>query len=479
MIFSSTVFLFIFLPVVLTGYYLTPTIRLRNIFLLIASLFFYAWGEGLYLLVMLVSICINYASGLLIDSFSAAHKRKAALAVGICGNLLLLGFFKYVNFFAGAANTLLAAWGSEPLELAPVHLPIGISFFTFQAISYLVDVYRGSARVQANPMDCGLYIALFPQLIAGPIVRYHDICRQIITRRHTSKIFVSGVSLFIIGLSKKLVIANHMGFVADQIFALKTDELSALVVWSGAFAYTLQIYFDFSGYSDMAIGLGRMFGFELRLNFNYPYISRSFREFWQRWHISLSRWFRDYLYIPLGGNRHGSFRTGVNLFIVFFLCGLWHGAGWNFILWGLLHGLFLVAERGRFGTIVRCWYKPVQHCYLLVCVMITWVIFRTETLAEAFGYLQAMFDLTGVTSVLFPVGLFWSPFEGVIALIGIITATPLMSWCSKRFSALLSAHAFGRGVLCLGRVVAAFSLLLLCSMELAAGTHNPFIYFRF
>ena len=479
MIFSSTVFLFLFLPVVISGYYLTPTTGLRNILLLVASLFFYAWGENSYILLMLFSITVNYSTGLLLGRQSVPFMRKTTVIVAICVNLLLLIIFKYSNFIADGISGVFAGIGMKPLTLAPVHLPIGISFFTFQAISYIVDVYRGDARVQTNPLDCGLYIALFPQLIAGPIVRYHDIHLQISERTHTSQKFVSGVTLFVIGLSKKMIIANHMGFVADQIFALNPDEISAVVAWSGAFAYTLQIYFDFSGYSDMAIGLGRMFGFELRINFNYPYISRSFREFWKRWHISLSRWFRDYLYIPLGGNRQGGIRTGLNLFLVFFLCGLWHGAAWNFILWGLLHGFFLVVERGVFGTWLGRCCRLFQHCYLLALVMVTWVVFRAENLASALGYLQAMFDPTRVISIFFPIGLYWQPFEVLVAFIGIVAATPVFSLYSRKLTQFLSQHAIGNGAVCFGRVLAVFSLLILCSMELAAGTHNPFIYFRF
>lgn len=310
-----------FLPVVLTGYVLIPTIRLRNLFLLAASLFFYAWGEGLYLLIMLFSIGANYLVGLLVAGSTQQRSRLLCLSAGIAINLALLGVFKYANFLVDGLNAILAPINIAPVVLAPVHLPIGISFFTFQAISYIVDVYRGHAEPRSNPLECGLYIALFPQLIAGPIVRYEHIARQITSRRHTVERLADGIVLFICGLGKKMLLANPMGEVADQIFAVPVGELPALVAWSGALAYGLQIYFDFSGYSDMAIGLGKMFGFELRINFNYPYISSSFREFWRRWHISLSTWFRDYLYIPLGGNRRGRWRTGLNLLLVFSSAG--------------------------------------------------------------------------------------------------------------------------------------------------------------
>ncbi|WP_208597622.1 MBOAT family O-acyltransferase [Desulfogranum mediterraneum] len=493
-VFSSTTFLFLFLPLVISSYYLAGATRWRNLVLLGASLFFYAWGEGVYLGLMLLSIGFNYWGGLALGGTLPGPRRRLLLAGTVGFNLLLLGGFKYANFAVDSLNQLLslvalAPPGLQPsqlsvihlpaIQLQPIHLPIGISFFTFQAISYLVDVSRGQARAQRSLLDCGLYIALFPQLIAGPIVRYHDIARQLRHRSHTSIRFAGGALLFLTGLAKKMLLANPMAGVADQVFGLPTTELTPLLAWSGSFAYTLQIYFDFSGYSDMAIGLGRLFGFELLINFNYPYTARSFREFWQRWHISLSRWFRDYLYIPLGGNRRGPGRTGLNLLLVFLLCGLWHGASVNFIIWGLLHGCFLVTERGRLGRLIAGWWRPCQHLYLLAGVLLSWVFFRGNDLSHSLGFLQAMAGFGSGVPWLHPLGLFWNKATILAALVGIVAATPL---AGKVHQGVLRSHGEsrnGRALLCLAQACWGFFLLTGCAMELAAGTHNPFIYFRF
>ena len=332
MVFSSATFLFAFLPVVLIGVLITPRAA-RNLFLLFMSLFFYAWGELYFVALMLVSIMMNYLVGGAIGrSGKGTETARLWLTVGIVINLALLGYFKYANFLVENWNLLTVQLGLEPFDHRDVHLPLGISFFTFQAMSYLIDVYRGDAEHDRNPINIALYIALFPQLIAGPIIRYHDVYQQIRTRSLSVDLAYSGLTRFICGLAKKLLIANPLGEVADQIFAINGNDLSTPVAWLGILCYSLQIYFDFSGYSDMAIGLGRMLGFRFLENFNYPYIASSVQAFWRRWHISLSNWFRDYLYIPLGGNRAGLFRTYCNLVIVFFLCGLWHGASWNFVI---------------------------------------------------------------------------------------------------------------------------------------------------
>ncbi|MGB5708663.1 MAG: MBOAT family O-acyltransferase, partial [Arenicellales bacterium] len=343
MVFSSVLFLFLFLPVVLLLYWVIPN-KWRNSFLLIVSLTFYAWGEGLFVGIMLLSIAMNYVFGLAIERGNA---RAGRLWVGIAvmANLALLGVFKYANFLVENINTLFSSTGIQLITIDQIHLPIGISFFTFQAMSYVIEVHRRVMPAQTNLLNLGLYIALFPQLIAGPIVRYHDIAAQLKTRFVNAGQVAYGIERFVIGLGKKVLIANPMGAVADEIFALPPDSITATVAWTAVACYSLQIYFDFSGYSDMAIGLGRMFGFKFLENFNYPYISQSIQEFWRRWHISLSNWFRDFLYLPLGGNRRGPGRTYFNLLIVFLLCGLWHGASWNFVVWGLLHGSFLVLER--------------------------------------------------------------------------------------------------------------------------------------
>lgn len=474
MVFSSNVFLFLFLPLVLAGYYLLPRF-LRNGFLLLASLIFYSWGEGFYVLLMLASILLNYIGGLVIERL---RPRGARIAVGsfVAVNLLLLGAFKYANFLVDNINVLIAALGVDPIMLDPVHLPIGISFFTFQAMSYVIDVYRGEAEVQHNPINSSLYIALFPQLIAGPIVRYHDIATQLTSRIVSLDKFGSGVALFIIGLGKKMLIANPAGEVADQIFAIPAGQLDMALTWLGVACYTLQIYFDFSGYSDMAIGLGRMFGFEFKINFYYPYISQSIKEFWRRWHISLSRWFRDYLYIPLGGNRLGPRRTYFNLFVVFLLCGLWHGASWNFVIWGLMHGGLLVLERTAFARVLSGLWRPLRHAYFLLAVMVGWVFFRAEELDYAVVYLASMFGFGTGNGVLYPVAMYLTLDKQLVLIAGIIGSTPVLPWMQQRVSRLAQPLQTGAAFL----ATAALAMVLaLSAMHLAAGTHNPFIYFRF
>ena len=477
MVFSSTVFLFLFLPIVLLGYFLMPR-ALRNLFLLIASLFFYAWGEGFYVALMLTSVALNYIAGRLIDRYRDEHAGKLILGVTVAINLLLLGSFKYANFLVDNLNVLLAPLGM-PIALDPVHLPIGISFFTFQAMSYVIDVYRREAEVQYNPINSALYIALFPQLIAGPIVRYHDVAKQLVSRTVTLDGFSSGVGLFIIGLGKKMLIANPMGEVADKVFAIPANELTADIAWLGVTCYTLQIYFDFSGYSDMAIGLGRMFGFNFLINFNFPYIAQSMREFWRRWHISLSRWFRDYLYIPLGGNRLGPTRTYLNLLIVFVLCGFWHGASWNFLIWGLLHGAFLVLERTRFGDLLEKLWRPLRHTYVLLVVMISWVFFRAETLPYAMKYLAAMFGLGHGSGLNYHMGLYIDNFVLTILLLGCIGSIPVLPALRSRLEGVAGTHPAMRGFVSALTVTLLLAIVAGAAMHLAAGTHNPFIYFRF
>jgi alginate O-acetyltransferase complex protein AlgI len=444
--------------------------------LLIASLFFYAWGEGFLVLLMLVSVALNYVGGRVIDRCRGERARRVALTLTLAANLGLLGWFKYANFIADNLNAILPALGLPIWGLDPIHLPIGVSFFTFQAMSYVVDIYRGDARVQRNPVNSALYIALFPQLIAGPIVRYHHIDEQLRERSHNVDLFAGGVVLFVIGLGKKMLIANPMGEVADEIFAIPAGDLTASVAWIGAVAYTLQIYFDFSGYSDMAIGLGRMFGFQFPINFNYPYIARSMREFWRRWHISLSRWFRDYLYIPLGGNRVSPRRVYVNLLVVFFLCGLWHGASWNFVIWGLIHGAFLAGERAAAGAwLARCW-RPVQHLYVLLVVVCAWVFFRAETLDYALAYLGAMFGLGRGDGLLYHPAMYLDSLTILIAACGVAGSAPFWPALRRRLSELSRPW----GAVADTAMIGALLLMILgASLHLAAGTHNPFIYFRF
>jgi alginate O-acetyltransferase complex protein AlgI len=474
MVFSSPIFLFLFLPLVLALHAATPA-RARNALLLFASLVFYAWGEGFFVGVMLASIVLNYGIGLLLDSYRGRRPARWWLALGIGANLALLGAYKYANFAVENLNHLLAWRHLPPVAWDPVHLPIGISFFTFQAMSYLVDVQRRDAPARHNPLHVALYIAMFPQLIAGPIVRYRQVADQLVRRVVTLEGFHAGARRFVVGLGKKMLLANPLGAAADRILAIPQDGLTAGLAWTGIACYTLQIYFDFSGYSDMAIGLGRMFGFRFPENFNYPYISGSIREFWRRWHMTLSSWFRDYLYIPLGGNRIGPWRTHLNLLTVFFLCGLWHGASWNFVIWGLLHGAFLVLERGPFGArLARAW-APVRHLYALAVVMVGWVFFRLESLPEALGYLRVMAGLGTGTGTVYHLDLYLDP-EVLLALgAGIVGSMPvvprLAAWVEARAGWRPAADALGQAALLV--------VLVLSACGLAAGTYNPFIYFRF
>jgi alginate O-acetyltransferase complex protein AlgI len=481
MVFSSLIFLFLFLPATLTTYFLLGA-RARNLVLLLASLLFYAWGEGGYVLVMLISIALNFAVGLALSRCPRRRPQQYILAAGIAANLGILIFYKYAGFIVENINVVANALHLPLLVLNAVHLPIGISFFTFQAISYIVDVYRKTSDAQKNPLHLGLYIALFPQLIAGPIIRYHDVAQQLLQRQHTTADFANGVERFIIGLGKKVLIANPMGNMADEIFQIAPQYLSASDAWLGAVCYALQIYYDFSGYSDMAIGLGRMFGFHFLENFNFPYISQSLREFWQRWHISLSNWFRDYLYIPLGGNRQGNVNTFRNLLVVFFLCGLWHGASWNFVVWGLFHGLFLILERWQLETLLLKMPRIVRHAYVILLLLISWVFFRSDNLTNALQYLGAMFGV-GNLPVVHP----WvlnkqDVFTYVILTAGIIFSLPV-SIVIKNTGDLLVSTARRHKAMLNGIYAAKAALLsmmlILSVLDLASGAYNPFIYFRF
>jgi len=481
MLFSSIIFLFGFLPLTLVLYALCPA-RLKNSLLLAMSLIFYAWGEVRFVLLMLSMVGVNYAGGMLVAK--AGQSARLILALAIAANLGVLAYFKYANFFIENINAAALSLGLPTLPYAHVMLPLGISFYIFQSISYLIDVYRDRSLVQKNPINLGLYIALFPQLVAGPIVRYHDVMDQIRNRRVNLAGFATGVERFIIGMAKKLLIANTMGSVADSIFALNAADLSWSVAWLGIICYTAQIYFDFSGYSDMAIGLGRMFGFEFLENFNYPYISKSITEFWRRWHISLSNWFRDYLYIPLGGNRVSSLRMYFNLTIVFFLCGLWHGASWNFVIWGLFHGAILVIEK-------LCGVKPgvpgfsfFKHVYVMLLVMIGWVFFRAETLEQATQYLMAMAGLGSATTG--SAAEYFTPLLSITLIAAVIGSTPWLhavkGWLDNVQQRLADQGAWAvamthcRGIT--GTVLQA-TMLLACALTLSAATYNPFIYFRF
>lgn len=472
MVFSSLTFLFIFLPFTVIIYYLLAP-KLRNGFLAFASLFFYAWGEKKLVLLMIFSIALNYIGGVIIGHFrqeDKVRKSKYTLWFFVATNISLLLYYKYANFFVKSLDEV----GFKSLSsLEEILLPIGISFFTFQGISYLIDVYQIKVKPQKSLVRLGLYISMFPQLIAGPIVRYIDVELQIAQKKlFVWKSFSIGIKRFIIGLFKKVIIANQMALIADMVFN-SPNEFGAISYWLGITCYTLQIYFDFSGYSDMAIGLGKMFGYDFLENFNLPYISTSIQEFWRRWHISLSSWFRDYLYIPLGGNRKGEIRTYVNLFIVFFVTGFWHGASWNFIVWGLYHGFFIILERLFLGRFLEKVPKFVSHIYTLSVVLFGWVLFRAETLSGAISYVQLMFTFNSVGNE--QILRYVSPYFIFVLVLAILLSTSFKNYLanavsSKKFTFPgLESLKFTFYLLIFG-----YSLL-----ELAANNYNPFIYFRF
>jgi len=476
MLFSSTVFLFAFLPIVLTVHLLLRDVRARNAWLLAASLFFYAWGETVYVAVLLASIAANAAFGLWIARSGARGSDRLALTVGVAANLLLLGTWKYANFAIDNLNGLLALAGAAPIELAPVHLPIGISFFTFQSITYVVDIHRREAVAQPDPFRVGLYVSLFPQLIAGPIVRYRGIANQLAARDPRWHDVAAGLRRFVVGLGKKVLVANTLAVPADAVFAIPAAQLETPVAWIGVACFALQIYFDFAGYSDMAIGLGRCFGFDFPENFDWPYTARSLREFWRRWHISLSTFFRDYVYVPLGGNRRGAARTGANLLVVFLLCGLWHGAAWSFVVWGLAHGVFLALERTRLGTGLGRLPTAVQQAYTLLVVILAWVFFRAEHLDQAFAFLGAMAGRGAAPGGPWPLVTILDPWILAVLAGAAGCVLPATRRLAGRVEAALATAGPVVQAVRLGLLVAT---LLLCAMSLAAGTHNPFIYFRF
>lgn len=479
MVFSSPIFLFFFLPITVLVYFCLPR-KAQNVYLLTMSLLFYAWGESVYVALMLLSIVFNHIACLCLDRLQGTSKKTLVAAI-ISLDLGLLAVFKYGNYIVDNLNLLLAPLGLAPLDVAPIHLPIGISFFTFQAISYVVDVYRGEQRPQQSLIDSGLYIAMFPQLIAGPIVRYGTISAQLASRVVDLESFSIGIRRFIIGLAKKVLIANQVALVADQIFDAPASELSLGLAWLGILCYALQIYFDFSGYSDMAIGLGRMFGFKFPENFNYPYVARSMQDFWRRWHISLSSWFRDYLYIPLGGNQKGAVRTYCNLWVVFILCGLWHGASWNFVVWGMLHGSFLVLERVGFGRWLSGLWWPLQHAYVALVVLVAWVFFRAETLPQALAYVATMFGLGNADTNGYIVAQ-TTPALYLALAVGIVWSTPFFKRLGRSIAGSLDSRE-GSGLAVVSYQVALdvalLGLFFLCAANIAAGSYNPFIYFRF
>ena len=484
MVFSSPIFLFLFLPVVLTGYFFVPGVRLKNLWLLGFSLLFYAWGEPVFILLALLSTLMNYGLGRWVDHTAEPARRKFAVGLAVALNLGLLTFFKYAGFAADNLNALLARVHCQPVVMPRILLPIGISFFTFHALSYVMDVYRRKQPAAKNPADVALYIFFFPQLIAGPILRWSAIAPQLEQRTVTCEAFAEGIRRFIGGLAKKMIIANVVAAPADQIFALPAGELTPVLAWFGALCYAVQIYFDFSGYSDMAVGLGKMFGFVFLENFNFPYVAQSVQDFWRRWHISLSTWFRDYLYIPLGGSRCAEPRNYFNLVAVFFLCGLWHGASWTFVLWGLYHGIFLVLERTRFGAFLGRLPRPLRHLYALLAVLVGWVLFRAESLPQAVAFLATMAGLGHPAAEAQPLARYLGNQVAWAISLGIIFSTPVWDILQQQLAKASAGwpHPVRLGGLAFGLVletVLLVALLILSAAWLAGGTYNPFIYYRF
>jgi alginate O-acetyltransferase complex protein AlgI len=480
MLFSSLLFLFYFLPFVLLGNIILQP-RFRNKFLLIASLIFFAWGGVSYTLIFIGSILLNFAGGIFIEKCNPRpKKKKIVFACTVALNLLILCIFKYGSFFITNVNVVNELFGLSVLTVPQILLPIGISFYTFHGLSYITDVYRGTTPPQRKLADLSLYISFFPQLIAGPIVRYKDISEQLTNRVFSTDYFNQGIYRFVIGLGKKVLIANTLAYLADGFFNADPKSLGIDEAWVGIIAYTFQIYFDFSGYSDMAIGLARCFGFQFKENFDFPYLAESIKDFWRRWHISLSSWFKDYVYIPLGGNRNGKFKTYRNLLIVFFLTGLWHGASWNFIVWGFFHGFFIVTESTFLEKILNKLWKPLRVCYGFFTVLIGWVLFRADSLTHAIQYYEAMFGMS--EKIIPPSGstemqiTYEQLIAFILAIAGSFGLLNFFNDFNKIPDQIRSPYAIIRDIV---KVVFFACVLIVCTMYLASGTYNPFIYFRF
>ncbi|MYM91625.1 MBOAT family protein [Rugamonas sp. FT82W] len=469
MVFSSATFLFYFFPLFLLLYYLLPW---KNGVLLVGSLLFYAWGEPRFVPLLLASALLNYGVGWLINAARGERRRQAMLVLGVAANLAFLMYYKYIGFFAGIYNQLAQPLG-HGVTVPAVVLPLGISFFTFQGISYLIDLYRRDIEVQSSFWRFAMYKAMFPQLIAGPIVRYRQIAHEIAHRDLPNARIWAGFRQFIVGLAQKMLIANTVALSADRLFGQDPSQLTTAGAWIGIACYTIQILFDFGGYSNMAIGIGHMLGFSYPPNFQRPYASLSMTEFWRRWHISLSSWFRDYLYIPLGGNRHGPLRTYLNLGLVFLLCGLWHGAAWTFVIWGLWHGALLVAERLGLGAALARLPSLVAQAYTLLMVMLGWVFFRADSVPHALSFLRTMAGLQAPVAVPHAWQMDFTASSATALAIGVLIATVRLSPDAPRHPA---ARLLQAAPLRMAGLAAAF---LLCVLNMAAGTYNPFIYFRF
>ena len=467
MVFSSILFMFIYLPIVLAVYYIVP-VKWRNPWLFVVNLIFYGWGEPVYIVLMLFSIVVNYISGIYVGKYREDNKSKAktVLVLNIIINLALLMFFKYYDLFA---NTLRLIPGLDFIHPLGIALPIGISFYTFQTMSYPIDIYRGDSHVQKNFVSFGTFVALFPQLIAGPIIRYKDVATQLDFRAKSPDQFASGVRRFTIGLAKKVLVANNIGKLWDTYSVMASSDLTFVGSWIGIVAFSLQIYFDFSGYSDMAIGLGRMIGFEFMENFNYPYISKSVTEFWRRWHISLGTWFRDYVYIPLGGNRKGKYRQLLNITIVWALTGFWHGANWTFMLWGLYYAAFLIFEKLYWLKVLDKAPKFIGHVYTVIVAICGWVLFQLSSLSECGKYYKAMFGF-GNGGFIAPTDAYYFASFVFIFIIAVIACTPLAKNLFNRLPDKFKSVA---------TPVLVVLTLVVCTAYLVDATYNPFLYFRF
>lgn len=473
MVFSSPLFLFYFLPVVLILYYLVPRGQVfwKNLVLLVCSLFFYAWGEPVYVLLMLFSIAMDYGLGLWLE-----HEKKRGghpgriLALAVVLNLLFLAFFKYANFLIGIVNGVTKAG----VPLLDVSLPIGISFYTFQALSYIIDLYRGEVEVQRSILNFGTYVSLFPQLIAGPIVRIKTVAGELREREESFPDFAAGVRRFVVGLAKKVLLANTVGEIWQKISAMEIDTLPVLTAWIGLAAFTFQIYFDFSGYSDMAIGLGRMFGFHFEENFNYPYVATSITDFWRRWHITLSTWFREYVYIPLGGNRRGLAKQIRNILVVWLLTGIWHGAGWNFVVWGLYFGVILMIEKIGLLRLLDKVPSALRHVYTMLLVMISWAIFAFDSLEQGMRYIGTLFGAGG--RLWDGQGIYLLYSSAVLLVLLILGSTALPRKTAALVGGRLKAHPAVLTAVELGLILLGF---VLCIAFLVDASYNPFLYFRF
>ncbi|KGN03302.1 alginate regulatory protein [Clostridium novyi A str. 4570] len=468
MVFSSLTFMFVFLPITLILYYLSPK-SLRNLVIFLASLVFYAWGEPIYILIMIFSTVFDYCNGLLIDKFKDNKKiTRCVFLNSMIVNLGILGFFKYYNFLIGNINDILHI----NIATTSLPLPIGISFYTFQTMSYVIDLYFDKVEVQKNIISFGTYVTMFPQLVAGPIVQYGDIAKQLNKRKESLSKFGEGAQIFIIGLGKKVLLANNVGLLWSSIKATPLGELSIVSAWIGIIGFTFQIYFDFSGYSDMAIGLGKMFGFDLIKNFDYPYISRSVTEFWRRWHMSLGAWFREYVYIPLGGNKKGALKQYRNLFVVWFLTGLWHGASWNFVLWGLYFGVFVTLEKIFILKLLKKSPRFISHIYTMFLVIIGWVLFEFDDMSACISFMKVLFGF-GKNAILNTQAMYYMYTNWILFVILIICSTPLpmkvISFIRKKLNTISSVAL----------PVAYLIIMFISTAYLVNDTYNPFLYFKF